>query len=283
VVLLAAAGLIAIVALTSRSGLLVPELGVPDGSSLLTVAEVVGYVALGVGVLVVPLSMLLYRRRWRTGKGKEREDALDPLPWWMRLLGLAVVAAVVGGQTVVASTFLDEVRRAREAGQGAASGIGLPDPGTTGSAGTDLTPLIIAGVLLVAIALLAVAVAIRWRALDRPTGLAELKRRRATHEALEVSLDALRREPDPRRAVIAAYAAMERSLGRAGFGRAPSEAPLEYLRRVLDVSGLAEEDLQTITLLFQHARFSEHPVRESMRTQAIDALGGVRATIGGGA
>jgi hypothetical protein len=251
---------------------------------LLTTAEVVGYVALGVGVLVVPLAMLLYRRRWRTRTGKEREDALEPLPWWLRLLGLAVVVAVVAGQTVVASTFLDELRRAREAGRAGDPGIGLPDPGTAGSAGTDLTPLIIAGVLLIAIALLAVAVAIRWRALDRPSAPAAVERRRAaTQEALEVSLDALRREPDPRRAVIAAYAAMEGSLRKAGFGRAPSEAPLEYLRRVLDVSGLAEDHLQTITLLFQHARFSDHPVRESMRTEAIEALGGVRATFGGGA
>jgi hypothetical protein len=73
---------------------------------------------------------------------------------------------------------------------------------------------------------------------------------------------------------------MERSLAKAGFGRVHSEAPLEYLRRVLDVSGLADDHLRTITLLFQHARFSEHPVQESMRARAIDALGSLRATIG---
>src|SRR5207248_2203549 len=95
----------------------------------------------------------------------------------------------------------------------------------------------------------------------------------------EVSLDAIRREPDPRRAVISAYAAMERSLSRAGFGRHRSEAPLEYLRRVVVAPTGAGEEVRTITLLFQHARFSDHDVDEPMRSRAIDALARIRAAI----
>ena len=278
-VLVAAAGLIAIVALTSRSGLVVPAFSLPDGTSLLTLAEIVGYVAIGVGVFAVPLAIALYRKRWRDRRANRREDALPLMPLWMQLLGLATVLGFVGGQTVITLTFLDEFRRVRgEVAPPIGAGEG-PDPALDG-AGTDLTALIVAGVVLVVIALLAIAVAVRWLALDRPPGLPAVERRRATRAALEVSLDALRREPDPRRAVIAAYAAMEQSLGTAGFGRVHSEAPLEYLRRVLDVSGLADDHLRTLTVLFQHARFSDHPVHESMRTQAIAALGRVRASIG---
>lgn len=280
-VVLAAVGLIAIVALTSRSGLVVPAVGLPSGSSLFTLAEIVGYVALGVGVFAVPLSILLYRRRWRTGRAKQREDALPLMPLWMRLLGLLTILGFVGGQAIVAGTFLEEIRRVRGEVVPPTGPGELPDSALDGP--TDLTALVVAGIVLVGIALLAIAVAVRWLALDRPTAVGAVERRQATRRALEVSLDALRREPDPRRAVIAAYAAMEQSLATAGFERARSEAPLEYLRRVLDVSGLADDHLRTLTVLFQHARFSDHPVQEAMRTQAIDALGRVRATIGDGA
>jgi tRNA C32,U32 (ribose-2'-O)-methylase TrmJ len=94
--------------------------------------------------------------------------------------------------------------------------------------------------------------------------------------AVEVSLEAIRREPDPRRAVIAAYAAMERSLAHEGYPREESEAPLEYLRRVLAASTHAVDEVRTLTLLFQHAKFSDHAVDETMRSGAITALERIR-------
>ena len=51
--------------------------------------------------------------------------------------------------------------------------------------------------------------------------------------AVDESLDDLRAEPDPRRAVIAAYARLERVLAAHGLPRKPAEAPLEYLGRML--------------------------------------------------
>src|SRR5262249_25623632 len=62
----------------------------------------------------------------------------------------------------------------------------------------------------------------------------------ALAEVLDDTLDDLRNEGDPRRAVIAAYARMERTMAAYGLPRIPSEAPEEYLRRMLaglDVSG----------------------------------------------
>ena len=52
-------------------------------------------------------------------------------------------------------------------------------------------------------------------------------------QAVDESLDDLRAEPDPRRAVIAAYARLERVLAAHGLPRKPAEAPLEYLGRML--------------------------------------------------
>ena len=48
------------------------------------------------------------------------------------------------------------------------------------------------------------------------------------------TLEDLRAEQDPRRAVIAAYGRMERILGNYGMERRPAEAPHEYVSRVLE-------------------------------------------------
>ena len=54
----------------------------------------------------------------------------------------------------------------------------------------------------------------------------------ALADVLDETLDDLRAETDPRRAVIAAYARMERALAAYGLPRRPSEAPDEYLQRI---------------------------------------------------
>jgi hypothetical protein len=93
---------------------------------------------------------------------------------------------------------------------------------------------------------------------------------------LEGTLDDLRRETDPRRAVIAAYAQLERVLARHGLPRAPSEAPFEYLARMLDVLRVRADAALALTELFERARFSEHVIDAAMKDEAIDALAAVR-------
>ncbi len=111
------------------------------------------------------------------------------------------------------------------------------------------------------------------RRTPRPIGL---RSREAISHALDESLDDLRNEPDLRRAIIAAYARMERALAQAGTPRLPAEAPLEYLVRVLrdlDTSALA---VIRLTDLFEWAKFSQHEPEPRMRDEAIDALVAVR-------
>jgi LPXTG-motif cell wall-anchored protein len=95
-------------------------------------------------------------------------------------------------------------------------------------------------------------------------------------EMIEASVDDLRREPDARKAVIAAYAQMERTLTRHGLARRRAEAPLEYLGRVLRALHVGEDAVQTLTNLFEYAKFSPHAVDATMKEQAIDALLAVR-------
>src|SRR5579859_811427 len=72
---------------------------------------------------------------------------------------------------------------------------------------------------------------------------------------LDESLDDLRGELDPRRAVIATYARLERTLAGFGFPRASAEAPREYLGRVLrDLLEASADAVSKLTALFERAK-----------------------------
>jgi NADH:ubiquinone oxidoreductase subunit 6 (subunit J) len=96
-------------------------------------------------------------------------------------------------------------------------------------------------------------------------------------ELLDDSLDDLRAERDPRRAVIATYARMESTLAGAGFPRDAAETPLEFLGRVLrDLLHTSAEAVQRLTALFERAKFSTHEIDGRMKNDAINALVAVR-------
>jgi Domain of unknown function (DUF4129) len=98
----------------------------------------------------------------------------------------------------------------------------------------------------------------------------------ALTEAVEASLEDLRGEPDPRRAVIAAYRRMETTLADAGLPRRDWEAPREYSGRAHTHLELSARPLETLTALFERARFGVGRVGEPLREQAIAALSALR-------
>jgi hypothetical protein len=98
-------------------------------------------------------------------------------------------------------------------------------------------------------------------------------------EAIDESLDDLRRERDVRRAIIACYARMERALERAGSARRPAEAPFEYLVRVLERITANDRAARALTDLFERAKFSVEPMGEHEKQQAIGALELLRAEV----
>jgi hypothetical protein len=95
-------------------------------------------------------------------------------------------------------------------------------------------------------------------------------------ELFDETLEDLRRERDPRRAVISAYARAEAILARNGLPRHAFEAPLEYLARVLRGLHVRASAVVGLTELFERAKFSLHEIDESMKTDAIDAVAAVR-------
>lgn len=95
-------------------------------------------------------------------------------------------------------------------------------------------------------------------------------------ELVEDTLADLYAEKDPRRAIIAAYARVERIFATYGLPREPSEAPVEYLDRVLGELRASGAALRRLTALFEWAKFSAHDVEPKMRDEAIGALLEVR-------
>jgi Domain of unknown function (DUF4129) len=98
-------------------------------------------------------------------------------------------------------------------------------------------------------------------------------------QALDESLDDLRRERDVRRAIIACYARMERALERAGNARRSAEAPFEYLVRVLERIAANSRAARALTELFERAKFSVEPMGEREKQEAIEALEVLRAEV----
>jgi Domain of unknown function (DUF4129) len=259
---------------------------------VLAVAAAVGLLALvAVGSLRGPLG---------SGRGRARypADLIDSL---MLLLLLAMLAA---GALAVLSLWSDRRLRARQRRGGSWSlllpaatvlllwlfrdllgldggrddppATTLPSPGTlevpSPRPEPGVLPMVVAGVALAAMVAIVVAqlVAERRRR-GPPRGRAE-----RLVGLLDDTLEDLEGEPDPRRAVIAAWARMERGLAAAGLPRHPSEAPFEYAARVLESALARPSSVHRLTGLFERAKFSRHPIGEGDRGEAIAALRAVR-------
>lgn len=191
-----------------------------------------------------------------------------------------VFAAVIFFSLVIGALFL--LRRLRGGGEGLL-GVNPPArPRPTTEPGQRVPQLDPAAVDWLVVGLVFAAALIGFAILAaivvRPRGrtMGELEARKELEQMLDDTLDDLQREPDPRKAVIGAYARMERSLSLYGLPRRAAEAPLEYLGRVIaDLTGSGSA-ARRLTRLFERAKFSEHAIDRAMKEEAIGAVVAVR-------
>jgi Domain of unknown function (DUF4129) len=95
-------------------------------------------------------------------------------------------------------------------------------------------------------------------------------------ESVAASVDLVETDTDPRKAIIAAYARLLDGLAAAGLPRRLEEAPEEHLARSLTSLPIAPAPFRELTRLFALARFSQHPITEAHRGEALAALGAVQ-------
>ncbi|HET7743137.1 MAG TPA: DUF4129 domain-containing protein [Gaiellaceae bacterium] len=157
--------------------------------------------------------------------------------------------------------------------QPVAPGTTPPNPG-----GTQYEPRFAWLPVTVILTLLGAAV-LAWYLSSRRKRTARERDEQVTEtlaSVLDDTLDDLRAEADPRRAVIAAYARLERALATQGLARRPAETPEELLGRVLGRLDVSGESIRRLTDLFERAKFSQHEVDDGMKEEAIAALQQVR-------
>lgn len=262
-VALAIVALVAVVAIASGGG--VPGGGVAErrpSEGLLDIAFSLFLVVMAISALTVPIMLSLFGRHEATRPGPKRLGATRSLLTFV--LSIVLIAVVV---------------RAVTDGRGDGATPLFPDPERTGTDGAlpdrgyrpefAVWPVVTVG-LFAAVALVAWWLVVRGRRSVLPP--ADATPREALADVLAATLDDLRAERDPRRAVIGAYARMERSLAAAGLARTEAEAPEEYLDRVLAELAVSPAAAGRLTTLFAWARFSRHDVRPEMKDEAIETL-----------
>lgn len=228
----------------------------------------------GAGIVMLgALAVISWSGRRRKDDPPEHEPPPLEVPWIWKLVAtlvplalgaVLVAAAVIGAGTVHGggpsggSRFGSALRNPTRPGRTAGGG-GFVVPGWL--------PWTVLGIVVLGVVLGAVVLVMRR---ERPeVSTADSTAARA---AVQAALGALDTDGDPRRAVIAAYLAMQRTLAEHGVTRSAAEAPREYLRRVLVESSASEREARTLTGLFEEARYSTHPVSEGVRERALSAL-----------
>jgi hypothetical protein len=227
-------------------------------------------------VMLIPAAVLLvYGLMQRKEVAREMASARQHR---MSLPALLVFMAVFSAIVYFRAQDLDLVFGGEEEGgvlgpEGAVDvpEAGADDPSTYQAEFAWIPVLVVLGLAAIGVAAYVLA-ARRQQAPEQPHALAAAE----VADALEETLDDLRAEPDARRAVIAAYARLERSLAAAGLPRRRAETAGEYVPRILvslEVDGAA---VRRLTALFADAKFSDHAVGEPQKLEAIDALERIR-------
>ncbi len=259
-----------------------------DARSLQAPTTAVFMVIAGIGMVMLgAVAVFIWSGRRRRDDPPEHEPPPIEVHWIWKVLATLLPLAL--GAALVVAAVTGYRLRGKEPGSGstfATGGSGStfltggsgPSSGLTRGAREFVVPSWLPWTALgiVAVAVLA-GVVVLW--LRRPRRESTTAEAGATRAAVDAAIGALDSEADPRRAVIAAYGAMQRSLAEHGVARRPTEAPREYLQRVLVASQANEREAKTLTGLFEEARYSTHPIPERFVELALAALQSLRGRL----
>jgi hypothetical protein len=248
--------------------------GSPSGALALSAApaawQTACYILVGIviGVTIAGLPVALMARR-RSGSAAVRR------PWWQQLASLLLPVALLAAVLLWWSKHpLSPLGGTSGSPEKPLHSTPLPPPAPPQSASPIL---LLVAVLIGILAAVLVALVVVMRARARrgiPVQLPDEAPRAVA--AVDAAIEVLGSERDPRRAVIAAYATMERLLGAAGSPRRAADSPTEHLERSLVLLGAGRSAARRLTELFERARFSAQVIDEAVRQAALEALAAVR-------
>jgi Domain of unknown function (DUF4129) len=236
-------------------------------------AAIILSAAEGIAVIAF-LIVLASARPQRKPKREEEDQPWRPnIPWWAKTLGvLLAVAALV---TPFAVLF---TRKPRPLVTRPLPGAPSAGPGKlTAQPASSIWPLITGMVIAILVVLILAALSRR----RRPAGASPTSKRRLATllDSLAAGSDALTAGGEPRAAIIACYAAMERGFAAAGSAPAAADTPAEVLARATGAGLVRPEPAETLTGLFRRARYSTYPMSGADSTAAAAALDELRADL----
>jgi hypothetical protein len=230
-------------------------------------------------VALIAFVILLAMARPQRKPKDEDEPPRPPFPWWAKTLAVLAAVAVLATPLAVLLT-----RPTRPVAPLARPGVpgrsaGRP-PGLPATAHGSPWPLL-AGMLIALAVLFAVTVwsrRTRGHPAERPRDRARL----ALGEALSAGRAALAGAPghDPRAAIIACYAAMERGFAAAGSAPAAADTPAEVLARATGAGLVRSGSAARMAGLFRRARYSSEPMTGADSAEAASALDQMQADLG---
>jgi hypothetical protein len=228
------------------------------------------------GLAVIAFIVVLASARPQRPPNDDDEELWRPnIPWWAKAAGVLLALAALVTPFAVLLT-----RKPRQLG---------PRPPVAGppkvslghaatSSGSNVWPLIIGMVIAIA-----VVVALTLPARRKRSARAQPKDRTrlaALLASLAAGSEALSAGGEPRAAIIACYAAMERGFAAAGSAPAVADTPAEVLARATRAGLIRPGPAQTLTGLFRRARYSTHPMTSADSRVAADALTQMRSDLG---
>lgn len=231
----------------------------------------------GVALVAFIIVAVAARRQRRKRDDTELEQLV--FPWWAKPAGVLLAFAALATPFVVLLT--------RRTGQRTVP----PPPLThltrplTGSQPPNVTahsspwPLIAGMVIAIAALLTMTLLTRRGRRAGRPRD--RVNRVDALAQGLAAGSAALQASREPRAAIIACYAAMERGFAAAGSVPAPADTPAEVLARATGAGIVRSVSAGVLTGLFRRARYSTEPMTSADSAAAATALAQMRADLTG--
>jgi hypothetical protein len=234
--------------------------------------------ATGEGIALVAFVIVLAMARPQRKKNPDTDEPWrPPFPWWAKTLAVLVALAVLVTPFVVLFSkkskkpvaVLPALTRPRVVPTGAGR--------LAGHAPGGVWPVIAGMVIAIAVVIALTVWSRRRRSAGRPRDWSP--RLAGLLDSLAAGRDALNTEADPRAAIIACYAAMERGFAAAGSAPAVADTPAEVLARAAGAGIIRSGSPGVLTGLFRRARYSAEPMTSADSGAAASALAQMRADL----
>jgi hypothetical protein len=242
------------------------------GVSAVTAAIILS-AAEGFAVIAFIIVLASARPQRKPKREDDEEPPRPPIPWWAKTLAVLLAVAALVTPFAVLLTRKPRTLVARPPAGAPSAGPGQLTAPSPSSIWPLITGMVIAVAIVVALTLLS------RRRRPATTSHASKRRLAALLNSLAAGSDALAAGGEPRAAIIACYAAMERGFAAAGTAPAVADTPAEVLARATRSGLVRPEPAETLTGLFRRARYSTYPMTSADSRVAADALTEMRTDL----